>query len=208
MMLEITDIAYQGGGMVVAFNDNTTAVAVYKTVNGRLTLEGLTPEQEAALELFNDAANVDRLVADPRTNLIFGDDFQYVVDESMSTLTGTSGFRVKLEMTTPVLSGIYLLQWNMQGKVEGPNVPSDGRIEMKCREIDMDNPTVGNIDLGFHQALNITPANGGPLENIFSGHKVIIFDNELKKFDLVYRTKDNGDTATVCRARLVLWRLR
>lgn len=205
-MLEVTDVAYQGGGMVVAFNDNSTVVAVYKTVDGRLTLEGLTPEQEAALELFNDAANVDRLVADPRTNLIFGDDFQFEGDETISTHTGSSGFQTKLEMITPTLSGIYLLYWTMQGKVEGGS--TDGRMEMKCREVDGLNPTVGNIDLGFHQALNITPALGGPLENIFSGHKIIVFNDESKTFDLVYRTKVNSDIVTVCRARLTLWRLR
>lgn len=207
-MLEVTDIVYQGGGMVIAFNDNSTIVAVYSVVNGRLTLEGLTQEQETALELFNDAANVDRLVADPRTNLIFGDDFQFAEDNTESSITGSSGFQVKLEMETPELTGTYMLQWMAQGRVEGPNIPSDGRIEMKCREVDQVNPTVGNVDLGFHQALNITPANGGPLKNMFAGHKVVIFDGSSKMFDIVWRTKDNGDTAYICRARLALWRLR
>ena len=139
--------------MVIAFNDNSTVVAVYGVVNGRLTLEGLTQEQETALELFNDAANVDRLVADPRTNLIFGDDFQFAEDNTESSITGTSGFQVKLEMETPELTGTYMLQWMAQGRVEGPNVPSDGRIEMKCREVDQINPTVGNIDFGLADIL-------------------------------------------------------
>lgn len=198
-MLEVTDIVYQGGGMVIAFNDNSTVVAVPKVVNGQLTLEGLTDEQETALELFNDAANVDRLVADPRTNLIFGDDFQFVEDETESSISGTAGFQTKIELTTPILTGIYLLMWHCQGKVEGPD---DGRIEMKCRNL------TDGVDLGVQQALNITPFPGGGLRHILDGHKIISFVAESKTFCIVWRTSDNDNTAYVRRARLTFWRIR
>ena len=203
-MLEITDIAYQGGGMVIAFNDNSTVVAVYKIVDGQLTLEGLTDAQETALELFNDAANVDRLTADPRTNLIFGDDFQSEEDLTESSHTGSSGFQVKLEMETPKLAGTYILMWTAQGRVEGAAAPM-GRMEMKCRDV---TDLTFIEDFAMHQVQNITPSNGGPLKNTFSGHKIIIFTGISRTFDLVWRTKENADTAHIQRARLTLWRLR
>jgi hypothetical protein len=204
-MLEVSDVVYQGGGMIIAFNDNSTVVAVPKVVDGQLTLEGLTDEQETALEIFNDAANVDRLVADPRTNLIFGDDFQSVEDESESSITGTSGFQTKIQMITPELTGIYLLLWHAQGRCEGPNATGEGRVELQCSDV---TEATFPVHFGMHQALNITPASGGPLKEVLSGHKVVVLTGSPKTYRISWRTKDNDDTAYICRARLALWRLR
>jgi hypothetical protein len=67
MVLEVTDVVYQGGGMIVTFNDGSVGNAITKVVRGVITYIGLTPGQSEALSIFN-AANVanEARAVDPR----------------------------------------------------------------------------------------------------------------------------------------------
>ena len=49
----VTDIVYQGGGMLITFSDNSVATALLKVVNNQLIYVGLSQEQQDALEVFN-----------------------------------------------------------------------------------------------------------------------------------------------------------
>lgn len=51
--MKVRDLVFQGGGMIVAFDDNSVAHVVWKVVNGRLTLTGLSTAQQVALDIFN-----------------------------------------------------------------------------------------------------------------------------------------------------------
>ena len=58
----VTDIVYQGGGMIVTFDDGSTATVISKVIRGKLLMQGLTSKQAVALEVFNKAASasIDR----------------------------------------------------------------------------------------------------------------------------------------------------
>lgn len=63
--------------MVITFDNNAVAVAIYKNINGKLILDGLTPEQLAALKEFNfNNSGSDALGDDLR--------FKYLGENSIS----------------------------------------------------------------------------------------------------------------------------
>jgi hypothetical protein len=67
MPLAVIDIVYQGGGMIVAFNDNSVANVVQTVINGQVVYAGLSVVQAEALAAFNANNISDQARAvDPR----------------------------------------------------------------------------------------------------------------------------------------------
>ncbi len=50
MPINVTDIVYQGGGMIVTFDDNSVATAVQTVLNGQVVYAGLSIEQALRVE--------------------------------------------------------------------------------------------------------------------------------------------------------------
>jgi len=71
--MKVTDIAFHNDGMLVTFDDNSTAVVKYYFKNDTLRLSGLNPEQEAALRTIS----ADELITivDPRSSRL-----HYIID--------------------------------------------------------------------------------------------------------------------------------
>ncbi len=122
---------------------------------------------------------------------VFGRDYQSAKSLGASSTTSTS-FQNKLSMTTPTLSGTYLLGWQAGLKASSTNKEVFMHIENVT-------DTVTEVD---------TEHSGqGDQHQLHSGFTEIEFAGSTKTFDLNYRSETSQSTATIDKAYMTIWRV-
>ena len=121
----------------------------------------------------------------------FGRNYQTVVAEGTDTTT-SSGFKTRVTLTTPALTGSYRINYYAELSI------SPGNQRYQCR---LYNST---------DATELCYSEVGPTQNdIFgsvSGFCDVTFAGVAKTFLIQYASQDNSATVTIRRARVEIWR--
>jgi len=90
MALEVQDVVYQGGGLIVTFTDGSWTTAIMETVGGVVRYSGLTNEQREALRRFNQT-NVSQEVSEADARVGITSQQAQVIQQEVTQITQRIG---------------------------------------------------------------------------------------------------------------------
>jgi len=129
----------------------------------------------------------------------FGLNLQQASSDALSTHTGDTNYQTKVSITTPVIPAgtyrvNYYFEWTHSDEAAGKEMKARVRQDAGGTPVDLAEvillPRRANV--GFYPA---------------SGFAYVTLTNAAHTFDLDYGVNDAGETASIRRARLELWRV-
>jgi len=121
---------------------------------------------------------------------VFGQDYQSVASDAESGTT-SSTYLDKVSLTTPALTGTYLISWQTCLENSSPNKTSTARLE---------NVTDSSTLSGEHNQIE-----GANDCRVVSGFGEVVFTGSAKTFKIQWKT--SGGTATTSQSRITIWRI-
>lgn len=168
-------------GVVVTASGDYSGIEVSFTPDGDIAASDV---QDAIVEVRDDT--------DAKLALrVFGENYQSAVDETRSTTASVTPV-LKLQLTTPTLTGTYLIQWS--AVIDNATMTNTTLARLQ--------DTTNAVTLGIqaeHEPKNLT-------NRIHVGESVeVVFANELRALEIQFWA--SGSTAGIQGARLQLWRV-
>jgi hypothetical protein len=124
---------------------------------------------------------------------VFGADFQSAVNVARATTTSGT-FVTRTSLTTPQLTGTYLVQWMAVVDASATN----RRVEAQLLDV-TSSATVGEIQIAEPKDTRNRIRVGAFFTETFSG--------SAKQWDITYRINGGSGTAGIAQATIMIWRV-
>lgn len=133
---------------------------------------------------------------------VFGSEYLYIEDETVSITTSTT-FQEKLSLSTPATlpAGTYRIGWSYRFNHNNNGNDFEGRVQL-------DNTTdIDFVKVEPKDSAGNFGGSGSSQRYVVSGFKNVVLTAGVHTIDIDYRTDSGGINSAIWEARIEFWRV-